>query len=298
MPTASEVIAGFATNPFITEYSAGAIVNFTRRVAKVLAPIVSVPDLTAHYKIHSKDRRLILPDTVRQLGGKATNVSIEALDGQVTCQAHALDHVLSGAPVAIEYWLADAFDFLLGIASQVQEKETIDKAFAAAGAGSASVWGSGVDPVQAIDTQILALILQAKCDAVAVVFGTAAWDDFKNHPKVTARVKGDLSWQALPNLFHAGAEFLPSYAIYDAAPNAAVENVTWMFPADAVLIIASSSKPNRRDASFMKSFTRLTKGFDFVPTKDDRDIIAKFDWFNDIKVTNSAGAIRLNVSLS
>ncbi|MDR3401827.1 MAG: hypothetical protein P4L99_04940 [Chthoniobacter sp.] len=296
---ASEVIAGFATNPFLTEYSQGAIVNFTRRVAKVLAPIVPVPDLTAHYKIHNKDRRLILPDTVRRIGGKATSVSIDVLDGTTTCQVHSLDYVLSGAPVAIEYFLADAFDFLLGIASQVMEQETITKAFAAAGNGSASVWGSDVDPVKEIDDQILALILAAKCDAVAVIFGTGAWSLFKHHPLVLARIKGgDLSWQSMPNLFHAGAEFLPSYSLYDSAPNAAEEVIDWIFPADSVLIIASSPKPNRRDASFMKTFTKLSKGFDFVPTKDGRDILTKFDWYNDIKVTNSAGVIRLNASLS
>jgi len=65
-----------------------------------------------------------------------------------------------------------------------------------------------------------------------------------------------------------------------------------------VLVFARLANPTRRDPSFMKTF-RLNGQF-MVPgsymREDNRVEVAKFDWSEDIQVTNSAAAVRLNIS--
>ena len=66
----------------------------------------------------------------------------------------------------------------------------------------------------------------------------------------------------------------------------------------AVLIFARKEVPSRRDPSFMKTFRLMNKFM--VPGSymrdDGRVEVAKFDWSEDVKVTNSAACVRLNVS--
>ena len=65
-----------------------------------------------------------------------------------------------------------------------------------------------------------------------------------------------------------------------------------------VLIFSRMAQPSRLDPSFMKTF-RLMNNY-MVPSSyvrdDGRVEVAKFDWSEDVKVTNSAAAVRLNIS--
>ena len=69
-------------------------------------------------------------------------------------------------------------------------------------------------------------------------------------------------------------------------------------PVAEMLIFARKEAPSRRDPSFMKTF-RLMNRF-MVPGSymrdDGRVEVAKFDWSEDVKVTNSAACVRLNVA--
>jgi hypothetical protein len=85
--------------------------------------------------------------------------------------------------------------------------------------------------------------------------------------------------------------------VYDTAPEGKAESVSFLLDA-AVLVFARRSNPTRRDPSFMKTF-RLAGQY-MVPgsyvREDGRVEVAKFDWSEDVKVTNALAAVRLNIS--
>jgi hypothetical protein len=85
--------------------------------------------------------------------------------------------------------------------------------------------------------------------------------------------------------------------IYDATAEGLAESVNFLLDS-TVLIFARKEAPSRRDPSFMKTF-RLMNRF-MVPGSymrdDGRVEVAKFDWSEDVKVTNSAACVRLNVA--
>ena len=85
--------------------------------------------------------------------------------------------------------------------------------------------------------------------------------------------------------------------IYDSTAEGKTEVVNFLLDT-AVLVFARKDAPTRRDPSFMKTF-RLMNQF-MVPGSymrdDGRVEVAKFDWSEDVKVTNSAACVRLNVS--
>ena len=67
---------------------------------------------------------------------------------------------------------------------------------------------------------------------------------------------------------------------------------------NVVLIFARKPSPTRRDPSFMKTFRLMDKWM--VPGSymrdDGRVEVAKFDWSEDVQVTNAPAAVRLNIS--
>ena len=82
----------------------------------------------------------------------------------------------------------------------------------------------------------------------------------------------------------------------NAARGVAAEVPLWLDT--SVLVFARRPNPTRRDPSFMKTFRLMGKYM--VPSSymrdDGRVEVAKFDWSEDVRVTNSAAVKRLNVS--
>lgn len=294
-------IDSFSTSKFLPSYAQGASVNGTPRVQNLLAPIVPVPEITGRYKKHTKEARTVLPNSLRDLGGKAVQLTLNATTDTYTCEVHALDCPVDGVWNGSWDWLLpDAVNFLADVEEQISERDTITKAIAAAGDGSSSLWNNVADPIKLIDAEILTLVLQAKSDVMGVIFGSTAWDIFKNNPTVQKRCPGDISYARFPNLFHTAAEFQTSYAFHDANPLGLSESAEFMFPASTVLIFARSRFPNRRDPSFMKTFSARPDQQEarIVPTTDGRGVIVTIDWSKDIKVTNDLGVTRINVVTS
>jgi hypothetical protein len=88
-----------------------------------------------------------------------------------------------------------------------------------------------------------------------------------------------------------------SYMVYDDGPEGKPADVKFVLDT-SILIFARRANPTRRDPSFMKTF-RLSGQY-MVPgsyiREDGRVEVAKFDWSEDVKVTNSAAAVRLVIS--
>ena len=100
-------------------------------------------------------------------------------------------------------------------------------------------------------------------------------------------------------MFIGSPDVRTSYMIYDSAPEGKAAGIEFLLD-NTVLIFARKDAPSRRDPSFMKTFRLMNKFM--VPGSymrdDGRVEVAKFDWSEDVKVTNSAACVRLNVAVS
>jgi hypothetical protein len=198
------------------------------------------------------------------------------------------------------------------VAALSHEKAVIDAALAAVGAGTGKTWNDAADPISDVDDAILSVIKAAKYGSlmgVGLLFGATAWKIFKNQAKVRGRFvvgngrgKSDLGLavpteQSASQMFIGTPDVRTSYMIYDSAPEGKAAGIEFLLD-NTVLIFARKDAPSRRDPSFMKTFRLMNKFM--VPGSymrdDGRVEVAKFDWSEDVKVTNSAACVRLNVA--
>jgi hypothetical protein len=291
----SEISSEFAQSV----YAAGSTQVNAKRVGLYIAPRVPVPTHFGTYKKWSDKNRFCIPGTERGLGGHATVIEADAMDGTYDATPRALDYAVERAvgEAEVPLLLKDGASIVFDIAELDHERRTIQAALEGAGAGTAKVWNSSADPVDEIDTEIKALMLATRCADIKILFGVTAWQIFKNHPKVTARCKGDLSYASCPNLFHNGSEFRAAYAMADQNPEGLVESIDFILD-DEALIFTCSPNPNRRDPSFMKSFGVISDrlGAKIWTRKDGRVDFVAYDWSEDVRVTNTAGVVRLNIA--
>ena len=100
-------------------------------------------------------------------------------------------------------------------------------------------------------------------------------------------------------MFIGTPEVKTSYMIYDTAPEGKAESVSFLLDS-TVLVFARKAAPTRRDPSFMKTFRLMNKFM--VPgsyARDDGRVeVAKFDWSEDVQVSNASACVRLNVATS
>ncbi len=292
-------IQDIAIDPFFATYAAGALDRATKPIQNHIAPVVEVPTLIGHFKKHDRDSRLTLPEARRALDGKAVQIGISQYDGRFQCEINSLDAPLDKAvgEEDLKFLLQDALDLLAEVESQVLERETLNKAFAAVGAGADINFAAANDPVQLLDDQIHALMKSARSDGIAISFDPLAWAIFKNHPKVKELAGANLSWETTPALFAGNARFQTCYSLFDANPAGAAENIEFQAPANSILVFARSEIATRRDPSFMKTFRHKAKtnGPKVVERNDGRGLIVKQDWAVDLQVANTVGAARFNV---
>jgi hypothetical protein len=285
-------------------------------VADFLAPTVEVATSVGRFKCYTEKNRFHIPDTLRTLGGRAAELRFDATDATFNCEPHALDYPVDNLEQleadGLENMLREGATAVAEVAALSHEKAVIDAALTAVGAGTAKTWNAGADPIADVDDAVLAVIKAAKYGSlmgVGVLFGATAWKVFKNQEKVRGRFvvgngrnKGDLGLavpteQSASQMFIGTPNVRTSYMIYDMNPEGKAESISFLLDT-AVLIFARKEAPSRRDPSFMKTF-RLMNEF-MVPGSymrdDGRVEVAKFDWSEDVKVTNASACVRLNVA--
>ena len=317
-------LSDISASPTLREFAQGAAQSAIMPVADFIAPTVEVATSVGRYKAYTEKNRFHIPETLRTLGGRASELRFEATDATFNCEPHALDFPVDNLEQleseGLENMLREGATAVAEVAALSHEKAVIDAALTAVGAGTAKTWNSSADPIADVDDAILSVIKAAKYGSlmgVGVLFGATAWKVFKNQDKVRGRFvvgngrgpstgSGRASSElglAVPTEQSAGQMFIgtpdvrTSYMIYDANPEGKTESISFLLDT-AVLIFARKEAPSRRDPSFMKTF-RLMNRF-MVPGSymrdDGRVEVAKFDWSEDVKVTNSAACVRLNVS--
>ncbi|MCC5850079.1 MAG: hypothetical protein JJU29_18490 [Verrucomicrobia bacterium] len=311
-------LSELSSSPTLREFAQGAAQSSIMPVADFLAPTVEVATSTGRFKKYSEKHRFHIPDTLRTLGGRASELNFTVADDLYNCSPHALDYPVDNLEQleaqGLENMLREGAIAVAEVAALAHEKSVIDAALAAVGAGDNKVWSSAADPVADVDDAILSVIKAAKYGSlmgVGVLFGASAWKVFKNQEKIRNRFvigsgsggpRGKLGL-AVPTEDSAGQMFIgtpnvrTSYMIYDGASEGLEEDIQFLLDS-TVLIFARKEAPTRRDPSFMKTF-RLMNNF-MVPgsySRDDGRVeVAKFDWSEDVRVTNSAACVRLNIS--
>ncbi len=216
----------------------------------------------------------------------------------------------------LEDMLREGVTAVAEMAALSHESSVISAALEAVGAGTSKTWNASADPVSDVDDAILAVIKAAKYGSlmgVGVLFGATAWKIFKNQDKVrgrfvvgngTGKDSGKLGLavpteQSATQMFIGTPEVKTSYMIYDTAPEGKAESISFLLDS-TVLVFARKAAPTRRDPSFMKTFRLMNKFM--VPGSymrdDGRVEVAKFDWSEDVQVTNSTACVRLNVAAS
>lgn len=307
-------LSTISSNPTLREYAQGLAQSSLMPVADFLAPTVPVATSTGNYKVYTEKNRFHIPDTRRAIGGAATQLRFDADDATYNCSPHALDYPVDNLEqieaAGIEDMLAEGARAVAEVAALSHEKTVLDLALATIGAGTDSNFTSAsVDPVDVLDAQILNVIKAARYGSlmsVGVLFGATAWQRFKNNSNVRARVfmgtknpTTSVSDQQASALLVGQPEIKTSYMVYDSAPEGVAASMSFVLDT-AIIIFARQASPTRRDPSFMKTF-RLRNRF-MVPgsyvTPDGRGEVAKFDWSEDVKVTNSTAAARINATNS
>ena len=311
-------LSDISSSPTLREYAQGAAQDAIMPVADFLSPTVEVATSVGRFKRYTEKHRFHIPDTLRTLGGRAAELRFEASDATFNCEPHALDYPVDNLEQleaeGLEDMLREGVTAVAEMASLSHEASVINAALDAVGAGVGKTWNDAADPVADVDDAILAVIKAAKYGSlmgVGALFGANAWKIFKNQEKVRGRfVVGNGSGTgsgklglAVPTEESAGQMFIgtpdvkTSYMIYDTAPEGKAEDIKFLLDS-TVLIFARKAAPSRRDPSFMKTFRLMNKFM--VPGSymrdDGRVEVAKFDWSEDVQVSNADACIRLNIA--
>lgn len=305
-------LSSLSAKPTVVSFAQGAAQRAIQPVADFIAPVVEVATSVGQYKKYTEKSRFRIPNTERPVGGRATRVAFDASDETYNCKPHALDYPVDDlekieSDAAGENIINEGSQAVSEIAALAHEKKTVDLALAAAGAGTSLSVGSSDDVIDQIDTQIRAVILAAKYGSlmgVGVLFGALAWQRVKNHVSVRNRfVSGGKNSFANPTLEDVSSLLLAkpdarmSLMVYDDAAEGLAEDVKFVLDGN-ILVFARMANPTRRDPSFMKTFRLMGQWMKpgIYRTEDDRGEVVKYDWSEDVKVTNTAAIKRLNVS--
>jgi hypothetical protein len=305
-------LSNISAKPTVVSFAQGAAQRAIQPVADFIAPVVEVATSVGQYKVYSEKSRFRIPQTERAVGGRATRVAFDADDATFNCKPHALDYPVDDlekieSEAAGENMINEGSQAVAEIAALAHEKKTIDLAMSTAGAGTTLNVGSSDDVIDQIDTQIRSVILAAKYGSlmgVGVLFGALAWQRCKNHVSVRNRfVAGGKNNFANPSLADfsslllANPETKMSLMVYDNAAEGVAEDIKFVLDGN-ILVFARMANPTRRDPSFMKTFRLMGQWMKpgVYRTEDDRGDVVKYDWSEDVKVTNSAAIKRLNVS--
>lgn len=309
-------LSSISASPTMREFAQGAAQSATQPVADFIAPTVDVATSVGRYKQYTEKNRFHIPDTHRAVGGRATELKFEATDLTYNCEPHALDYPVDMLEQLeseqLENMLREGAVAVAEVAALAHEKTVLDAAMTAAGAGTGKTWNSSANPVDDIDAAILTVLKAAKYGSlmgIGVLFGATAWKIFKNSAGVAGKFVVGTGGNkgvglAVPTEQLAGQLFLgtpdvrTSFMVHDTAAEGLAESISFVGLDSNVLIFARKAQPTRRDPSFMKTFRLM--GQYMVPGSymrdDNRVEVAKFDWSEDVKVTNSSAVVRLNIS--
>ena len=187
-------LSEISASPTLREFAQGAAQSSIMPVADFVAPTGEVATSTGRFKVYTEKNRFHIPDTLRTLGGRATELRFDVSDATFNCEPHALDFPVDNLEQleaeGLENMLREGAVAVAEVAALSHEKAVIDAALVAVGAGTGKTWNDAADPVSDVDDAILAVVKAAKYGSlmgVGVLFGATAWKVFKNQDNVRGR---------------------------------------------------------------------------------------------------------------
>ncbi|MBI5768756.1 MAG: hypothetical protein HZA93_13240 [Verrucomicrobia bacterium] len=301
-------IASLGTNPVLRNFARDASQSAIRPVADFLAPSVEVPTLTGKYKIYDAKHRYKRPDTRRSPNGVATRIGFTAQDANYNLEPKALDFPIANVETLNDEGLLNQAKYgttlLADAAGLDHEAEVINTALAAVGAGTdANFEANGYDPIKVLDGLILDVMKLAKNGAgVRMLFGPTAYLRTKNNASVLGRFNGGAgkalkvpSLDDIRAMLLGNPEVQMAMMVQDTAAEGAAEAINFLLD-DQIIVFACNPTPNTMDASFMKTLRLMGQWMKpgSYKSTDERDDVLKMDWIEQILVTNSVAAKRLN----
>jgi len=307
-------LSDIAASEQVQQYAQGLVQDFISPVADFLSPVVNVSSPVGSYAIYTEKNRFKVPSTIRQPGAAATQITIGASAGTFNCKHHALD-----APVDYleqqagegfgENMIMEAAAMAAEVGGLSHEKTVIDLAVSTltGGASTLDYATSTNDIVDAIDTEIISVMKQAGGAGgllkVGLIFGVTAARKFKNHATIRSRYTNNAgrgnqpspTFEEASSLLFGRPQTMIATCMQDTAAEGIAASYSYLLD-NKVIIFVRSASPTRRDPSFMKTFRLMGRWM--VPgtyvKEDGRGEVAKFDWSEDVKVTNSGAAKLLN----
>jgi len=187
-------LSDISASPTLREYAQGAAQDAIMPVADFIAPTVEVATSVGRFKRYTEKNRFHIPNTLRTLGGRASELRFEVSDATYNCEPHALDYPVDNLEQleseGLEDMLREGVTAVAEVAALSHEAVVINAALEAVGAGTDKTWNASADPVADVDDAILSVIKAAKYGSlmgVGVLFGATAWSIFKNQDKVRGR---------------------------------------------------------------------------------------------------------------
>jgi hypothetical protein len=312
-------LAQLATSPLLTQFAISASQSAIRPIGQFLMPICEVPDLNFRYKTYTEQNRYRIPNSKRDVSGKATRIGFTADDATATLEPNALDfpipNVQGLSDQGLGFAIQEAQTVLADVSALSLESEIINLAVTqlTGGALTLDYSSDANDPISdgtsGLDKVILDVTKAAKNGAaVKVLFGTTAFRMFRNNAKVRGRyivatggnrgvgtvspVIGDVGGLLISN-----PRVELSMMVVDTSAPGIAESISFLLDT-SVLVFAANDTPNRMDPSFAKTFAPMG-GF-FKPgsyvTEDERDQVLKMDWTTLPKITNSAAGKMIKMS--
>lgn len=277
-----------------------------------MAPVVLVGGATGKYKSFNDQNAFQKVETGRAIGGPARRIEFLATDADFNCTPQALeigidDHERDAAN-GMDSQLEEAkTKTLLSTASLSHVNDIVTVAKAGLSAAATPTWAdaSTADPVSDIDTQIDAIAAASGMFPTDIVFGLGAWRRFRAANKVISRfpnaaIVGVTTEQAAGIFLNPSIRVGVSTAIRDTVKFGGTKATATILNAE-VFIFYTSPSPTTFDASFMKVFSTGNETVQAVrkyrEERNRSDMLA-VDWSRDIKVTSTATARRLTVTLA
>lgn len=295
----------------IQQYSQGVAADSQSPVGGFLAPTVEVSKPQAYFKVYDDKNRFRIPDTLRAISGRATELGWEKTDSTYNCAPHALDVpvdiIETDDDETMESSLQEAADLAGEVSSLAHEKQVLDLAIKTLTPDAkAFSFADNVDVVDKFDEALVETLVAARYGSrmgLGVVFGPTFLRKLKNHPQVRGRFLGggkkevvNPSVEDLVSLFLVKTDVQLSFMYLDQAPAGKNPDVKLMLD-DSCIIFARHAAPTRRDPSFMKTFRLRNKWMaPRVYERDDKRVqYAALDWSCDVKVTNASAGCLLKI---
>ncbi|MFC5049241.1 hypothetical protein ACFPK9_01225 [Rubritalea spongiae] len=304
----SKDLVQLSGEPKIREYAQGRARDAVGEIAEFIAPTVETATHTGKFSKYDDSNRFKIPETLRELGGEATQLQFRKTDEKFDAKPHALDCPLDN----IEIDEADGEDLLkenadesAALAGMSHELRVIETALANAPVDATKgTWSDpAVNPVKELNQLISQVYLAAgghPSIEVGIVIDPTSLIAFFSNPNTKGYFPGAES--IAPNLDNMRQLLIgktaakTSWLAVDTAARGKSESMAFAM-VNKVLIFARSTKPTRRDPSFMKTFR--PRGRWMVPgvyeKVDGRGKVTKMDWSEDVQVSNLAAAKQIAI---